>query len=211
MDFNPLHILVPIDFSDTSLTAIKLAHRWSKSLDAHVTLVHAYRMISETEDTRRLSAVELKRQITSDCQDKYLALQAKLDFAIPKDWQFMLEPGFTYHILDKLTLSDTGHIILNAVPTHLSSHQYEEITSMVQATNTPILLIPERYNSPPDSEANTPLSVFTREVFAKKAHTFLPLIASTPDSLVLIKSNHTDSQQFISLFSPNTVRIANFN
>ncbi|PIB35406.1 hypothetical protein BFP72_08360 [Reichenbachiella sp. 5M10] len=211
MDSPPLHLIIPIDFSTATVTALRLAHQWSLAYPLQVSMIHPYRLISSIQG-QHTTGQEIKSQIESDCFKKFGKLEAQLDFTIPHAWELKLEPGFLQHIIGHMTIPSSEHsVLLYPIRMQHADGDTETIESLIYSTDIPILMIHEEYDSAfapkaPHTQCINPLR--QQDCFPQD---FIVQLIQKPHTLAMVYDQDKASKQFIDFLDSISPNMANFN
>lgn len=109
------HLLCPVDFSDSSISALQFAFSLAKESNARLTLVHVFEFHSDEESAKRaLAASESYRQWETDARQR-------LDALIPQDVRTWCTPesrlayGKAYQQILKLAATEQTDLIVMGV------------------------------------------------------------------------------------------------
>lgn len=209
-----LNILVPTDFSEASKTAIRLAIEWSAQLNAKLTVVHAYRLIKESQETGLLDARALKNKVEAKCRLKFEALQDEIDFSPVYEVEFRLDLGFIYNSVKNIFREQSRSIILFGIKPERLPHSYDSLIKMIKGGVSPIFMVHKDYDP---HAAETLKALEDRSIFCSETK-FLDdpghctrKIERAHNQLLVVHAALQRKEEILSMLQPITTRIANFN
>ena len=134
-------ILVPVDFSETSKTAIRLAFEWSNLLKCDVILLGAYRLIQNREKVEKQTAREIRQSIIQQKEKQLTDLQKEIDFSLAHKVTTTLELGFMPNCIQRIVSEQTIDLIIYGIKPKSIPNTNGDLIRSLQDAHTPFLIV----------------------------------------------------------------------
>lgn len=207
------NILVPIDFSETSKTATKLALEWSNLLKCNVTLVHNYRLILD-QKTSHQSPRKIREAIITEKMRSFDLFEKEVDYSKAFSLTTKLELGFTIDSIRRMTEKNEVDLIIYGVKSKEIPHSTRDLIKLLDADLTPILLVHGNHvvdtNEPFDQLENKIESI-TADDFKTDIDKLLNVLEKAPNQSYLIHPSKKPKAHTRSINSSIADRIVNFS
>jgi nucleotide-binding universal stress UspA family protein len=132
----PKSILCAIDFSESSLNALKWAAELSARFNSHLTVLYPYRLLQATKE----DVVELKKKNVELATRKFEALENDYLNGKVMSFEFSPEVGFlTDRIEDHLRKNS---ILLMVIGKNMNSTNQENLDDLINHVKVPVVVIP---------------------------------------------------------------------
>ena len=129
-------ILCPIDFSESSESALKWAAELSSRLNYHLTIVYPYRLLQVANG----EAIFLKKQNEENASKKFAALEKNYLRGKNISYDFSPEVGFVNDRVDYHLKKEA--IVLMVISKNMNLKNSESTEEFINHTNVPVLVVP---------------------------------------------------------------------
>lgn len=132
----PKSILCAIDFSESSLNALKWAAEFSARFNTHLTVLYPYRLLQTSKE----DVVELKKKNVELATRKFEALENDYLNGKVTSFEFSPEVGFlTDRIEDHLRKNS---ILMMVIGKNMNSTNQENLDDLINQVKVPVVVIP---------------------------------------------------------------------
>lgn len=132
----PKSILCAIDFSESSLNALKWAADLSGKFNSHLTVLYPYRLLQ----TNKEDVLELKKKNVELATRKFESLENDFLNGKVTSFEFSPEVGFlTDRIEDHLR---KNHILMMVIGKNMNSSSQENLDELINHVGVPVVVIP---------------------------------------------------------------------
>ncbi|MGL1886843.1 MAG: universal stress protein [Reichenbachiella sp.] len=202
-----INFLVPIDFSETSLSSMNLAITWSNELNAKITFLHSYRLIANSDSKTTDSPREIKSNLEKDVLDQFEKIKKRVDLSNAFKWEFRLEIGFLHHCIKSVAEKEDVDLIIYSMKNEHSPQFHETFLKIIRRTQTPILLI-----QPSQIKGNNLNLVACRTTtnFIEREEGHTNRIAESNQYNLLIYPPNYSKQEISNIISSLSPRLVNF-
>jgi nucleotide-binding universal stress UspA family protein len=129
-------ILCAIDFSESSLNALRWAAELSSRFDCHLTVLYPYRLLQTTKG----ELVEIRNKSVESASKKFEALKSDYLNGKVTSVDFTAEVGFlSDRIEDHLRKNS---ILMMVIGKNMNSTNQENLQDLVSQVNVPVMVIP---------------------------------------------------------------------
>jgi nucleotide-binding universal stress UspA family protein len=129
-------ILCAIDFSESSLNALKWAAELSAKFNSHLTVLYPYRLLQTSKE----DVVELKKKNVELATRKFEALENDYLNGKVTSFEFTPEVGFlTDRIEDHLRKNS---ILMMVIGKNMNSSSQENLDDLLNSVKVPVVVIP---------------------------------------------------------------------
>ena len=129
-------ILCAIDFSESSLNALKWAAELSARFNCHLTVLYSYRLLQTSKE----DVVELKKKNVELATRKFEALENDYLNGKVTSFEFSPEVGFlTDRIEDHLRKNS---VLMLVVGKNMNSTSQENLDDLINHVKVPVMVIP---------------------------------------------------------------------
>lgn len=129
-------ILCAIDFSESSLNALKWAAEFSAKFNSHLTVLYPYRLLQISKE----DVMELKKKNVELATRKFEALENDYLNGKVTSFEFSAEVGFlTDRIEDHLR---KNHILMMVIGKNMNSTSQENLDDLINNVKVPVVVIP---------------------------------------------------------------------
>jgi nucleotide-binding universal stress UspA family protein len=129
-------ILCALDFSESSLNALKWAAELSSRFNCHLTVLYAYRLLQTTRE----DVVQLKKKNEEIATRKFEALENDYLNGKVISFDFTAEVGFlTDRIEDHLRKNS---ILMMVIGKNMNSTNQENLEDLMKRVKIPVVVIP---------------------------------------------------------------------
>jgi nucleotide-binding universal stress UspA family protein len=136
VNFMSKSILCAIDFSESSLNALKWAAEFSAKFNSHLTVLYPYRLLQTSKE----DVVELKRKNVELATRKFEALENDYLNGKVTSFEFSPEVGFlSDRIEDHLR---KNHILMMVIGKNMNSASQENLDDLLHQVKVPVVVIP---------------------------------------------------------------------
>ena len=129
-------ILCPIDFSESSATALKWAAELSSKLNYHLMVLYPYRLLQLTND----DVVHLKKKNEEHASKKFADLEKHYLKGKNISFEFSPEIGFVNDRVDYHLKKEA--IAMLVISKHLNLQGNETQEDFIRNANVPVLVVP---------------------------------------------------------------------
>ena len=135
-------ILCAIDFSESSIQAVKVALTVAKWMKAKVVIMYCYRLISEKDNDE--VTLNLKKNIENEASRKFSELEAKLKSVPDVPYQFITEVGFfSFRIEMFIRKSSTSMLVTgDTVVQNFNDYKNLSFEQFVKTARIPVMIVP---------------------------------------------------------------------
>lgn len=135
------YILCAIDFSESSIHALRWAAKVASGANAHLAVVYSYRLIQ----TGKVSdVVSFKRKMEEESRSKFQELEETLlkDFAISRS--FITEIGFYSDNIEKFIRKNplTLLVLSESMAHAIYDHKNQSLLNFMKSIHVPLLIVP---------------------------------------------------------------------
>jgi nucleotide-binding universal stress UspA family protein len=132
----PKSILCAIDFSESSLNALKWAADLSSKFNSHLTVLYPYRLLQTSKE----DVLELKKKNIELATRKFASLENDYLNGKVMSFEFSPEVGFlTDRIEDHLR---KNHILMMVIGKNMNSSSQENLDELINHVGVPVVVIP---------------------------------------------------------------------
>lgn len=132
----PKSILCAIDFSESSLNALKWAAELSSKFNSHLTVLYPYRLIQSSKE----DVVEIKKKNVELATRKFEALENDYLNGKVTSFEFSPEIGFlSDRVEDHLRKNS---ILLMVIGKHMNTNSQENLDDLINNVKVPVVVIP---------------------------------------------------------------------
>ena len=144
---NKKTILCAIDFSESSLQALKWTMRMAQLAQAQVTVLFCYRLIAAEDDPETLY---LKKKIENDALKKFNDLEKKLGNGQAVPYQFITEVGFfPFRIEVFIRKSPVNLLVLgNSIVENFDEYKNLSFEQFLKDCSVPVVIVPQELKDP---------------------------------------------------------------
>ncbi|MBY0433188.1 MAG: universal stress protein, partial [Cyclobacteriaceae bacterium] len=134
-------VLCAIDFSESSLKAIKWALTLAKLNQEQVAILFCYRLIAEVGEGESL---KVKRDIETKAFEQFQEIEKKLVGVSSVPYQFLTEIGFFSSRIEMfIRRSPVSALVLgNSVVSNFNEYKNLSLDQFLQKTKIPIVIVP---------------------------------------------------------------------
>lgn len=138
------NILVPTDFSNSSVNALNYAIEMAKVCHAEINVLHAYRLIEFESEDHRKNPSEFKRRLENDIQSKFNEISQGFPSA-SESVKCMAYVGFPEDVIEfYLAAQPTDLIVMGALGESRSNAQFgSTFNAVAMAVDLPVLAVPD--------------------------------------------------------------------
>ena len=129
-------ILCPIDFSESSLEALKWATELSSMLNCHLSVLYPYRLLQ----TSKNDVTDLKKKNEEQAAKKFAAVEKSHLKGKDISFDFSAEVGFLddrveYHL-------KKNHILMMVISKSMNNRNKENPEDFIDQSDVPVLVVP---------------------------------------------------------------------
>jgi nucleotide-binding universal stress UspA family protein len=129
-------ILCAVDFSESSLHALRWAARLARQFDAHLTILYTYRLIKAAHG----HALEMKRKIEEDSLQHFQLLEKEYLADPLLSYDFQMEIGFMAdRITDQLRHNHISFLVMDKSLHVVNKEMFDDL---VGSLTIPLVLVP---------------------------------------------------------------------
>jgi Universal stress protein family len=138
-------ILCAIDFSESSLSALKWAFKQAQLTQAQVTILFCYRLISIGDEQE--SSI-MKRDMEAKAFNQFQEIEKKLTDVTPVPYEFVTEIGFFSSRIEMfIRKSPVSLLVLgNSVVSNFNEYKSMSFDQFIMKTKVPVVIVPEKGN-----------------------------------------------------------------
>ena len=140
-------ILVPVDFSETSKNAVRMAFEWSNLLKCEVTLLCAYRLIQNNEHGKALTARQIRETIINRKHAQLEQLKSEIDFSIAHEVKSLFELGFMPNCIERVVKEEKIDLIIYGLKPKSIPNTNVDLIRSLQDDHTPFLIVHGNYKT----------------------------------------------------------------
>lgn len=135
-------ILCAIDFSESSLQALRWTMKLAQLTQAQVTVLFCYRLIAAVDDAETLY---LKKNMENDALKKFKEIEKKLVNGKPVSYQFVTEVGFfPFRIEMFIRKSPVNLLVLgNSIIENFNEYKNLSFEQFLKSSKIPVVIVPE--------------------------------------------------------------------
>ena len=139
---NKKTILCAIDFSESSLHALKWTMKMAKLTHAQVTVLFCYRLIAAQDDAETLS---LKKNMENEALKKFNEIEKGMDHSKTVSYQFVTEVGFyPFRIEMFIRKSPVNMLVLgNSIIDNFNEYKSLSFEQFLKSSKIPVVVVPE--------------------------------------------------------------------
>ena len=139
---NNTTILCAIDFSESSLQALKWTLKMARLTRATVTVLFCYRLIAIGDDEETL---DLKKNMENEALKKFNEIEKKLMKGQAVSYQFVTEVGFfPFRIEMFIRKSPVGLLVMgNSIIQNFDEYKNLSFEQFLKNSNVPVVIVPE--------------------------------------------------------------------
>ncbi|MFY0628546.1 MAG: universal stress protein [Reichenbachiella sp.] len=206
------NILVPIDFSETSKTATRLAIEWSKLFHCNVILVHNYRLILDHKNANK-SPRAAREGIVSEKLKQIDKFEKEVNFNNAHSLTTKLELGFTIDSIKRMTAEGQIDLIIYGVKSLDVPHSTNDLLKILESQLAPVLIIHGNHvidNTEPFEQLDNKIISVGYKNFKEHIDSHLATLDNAPNLSYLIHPISNPELQISSSNSSIAERIVNF-
>ena len=129
-----------IDFAESSLHALRWAAAMAAKLNAHVTIVHPYRL---NQLEKKENMIKVKKAIDVDAAQNFDRI-AKTIFKPSQSYDFRSEVGF---IADRVQdFLHKNRVVMLVISKSMVGANREVLDELIQQSDVPLVIVPEATN-----------------------------------------------------------------
>ena len=134
-------ILCAIDFSESSIQALRWTLKEAKLIDARVTILFCYRLISDQSK----SVLDLKRLIELDANQKFRKIEAEIVHGNGPAYQFITEVGFfSSRIASLIENTPVCMVVIgNSIIEFFNDNHNPSFETFLMTSLIPVVILPE--------------------------------------------------------------------
>lgn len=135
-------ILCAIDFSEASLPTLKWALRLAQLMQAHVTVMFCYRLITSGDDEE---TSDLKRRMESEAVKKFNEIEKKLMKSSIAAYQFVTEVGFFSYRIETFIRNNQVNLLVmeNSIIQNFDEYKNLSFEVFLKNSKVPVLIVPQ--------------------------------------------------------------------
>ncbi|SRR5258708_16022427 len=135
-------ILCAIDFSESSLLALKWTMKMARLIQTKVTVLFCYRLIAAGDHGQTL---DLKRNMEHDALKKFHEIEKKLINGKAVPYQFVTEVGFfPFRIETFIDKSPVGLLVMgNSIIQNFDEYKNLSFEQFLKNIKVPVIVVPE--------------------------------------------------------------------
>ena len=139
---NKKTILCAMDFSESSVEALKWTLKVAQVAQAHVIFLFCYRLIAAEDDAETMN---LKKNMETDALKKFKELEKKYITTKAAPYQFVTEVGFfPFRIEMFLRKSPVQLLVMgNTIIENFSEYKNLSFEQFLKNSNVPVVIIPK--------------------------------------------------------------------
>ncbi|UXP31431.1 universal stress protein [Reichenbachiella agarivorans] len=210
MQAGSFNILILTDFSIVSKAAVRWGYEWSRHPSSKVTLLHAYRLITQNNlggDT----AIEIKEQIIQENQTKYQMLQNEFNLDSVSSWDFRLELGFIHHVAAQVSKECHANLVIMGCDMMKQSVLSNDLFNIIQSLPIPILLVSSEQTDPVKTHTTDLIIPCQKDKFTKNPDLYIRRLSHADEKALLLYHHDTDPKQLLDSLHALSSKVANFN
>jgi nucleotide-binding universal stress UspA family protein len=138
-------ILCAIDFSESSLSALRWAFKLAQLTQAQVTILFCYRLISIGDE---LESSIMKRDMEEKALNQFHEIEKKLTDVMPVPYEFVTEIGFFSSRIEMFIRKDSVSVLVlgNSVTSNFNEYKNMSFDQFIMKTKVPVVIVPEKGN-----------------------------------------------------------------
>lgn len=138
-------ILCAIDFSESSLSALRWAFKLAELTQAQVTILFCYRLISFGDE---LESSIMKRDIEAKAVEQFHDIEKKIMDFTPVPYEFITEIGFFSSRIEMyIRKSSVSMLVMgNSVIANFNEHKNLNFDQFLLKTKIPVVIVPTEIN-----------------------------------------------------------------
>ncbi len=206
-------ILVPVDFSETSKTAMRLAFEWSNLLKCEVILLATYRLIQNGATEVEQSPREIRKAIKEQKSVQFDMLKKELDFDVAHQVSIVIELGFMPNCIQQIVQEQDIDLIIYGVKPKAIPNTNADLIRALKDDHTPFLIVHGNHqNVHFQSIDELENDIKNKELgdFIQNFETYLSDLDRFPHTSFMIHPSGTKNHSF-DRHSSIVERITNFN
>lgn len=135
-------ILCAIDFSESSLQALKWTMRMAQLYEAEVTFLFCYRLITVSDEGESLN---VKRDMEADALNRFHQIEAKCIRVTTVPYQFVMEIGFFSSRIELFMRRSPVSLLVLGTSMIKDFNEYKNLSfdQFLSATKIPVIIAPE--------------------------------------------------------------------
>ena len=206
------NILVPIDFSEESKAATRLAFEWSSMLKCNIILLHTYRLIVDEDSQQTDSPREIRESIISRKMQDFERFKSEIDFSKAYKFSFTLELGFAPESVARSTKDNDIDLVIIGTDATQSSTSRKGFETIINKTAVPVLLVDQAYPFQTNGEElNLDILSMENSTFVNNIDRQIDKLSKNPAQVYLVYPSPDHEKQFTGKLSSIANRIVNFN
>lgn len=138
-------ILVPIDFSPSSINALEYGIRLAESTGSELIIMHAYRLLKPHVKSYTSYGKSLREVLNKEYNEQFRKIEKRLLKDSKVEYEFQLEIGFAADIIESIVQSRVLDLIVMGAKGDgaLEKLLGSTTTTVINSTNVPVMVIPE--------------------------------------------------------------------
>lgn len=138
-------ILCAIDFSESSLSVVKMAVELANLYNIPVIILYSFRLVQ----SEKMSVPEYRKSMEMRARKDFENLLKKLNVSDSVKYEFRCEIGFLTDRIEAFTeKSDVGMIVLSQdLADSINDHKELSFQHFISAAKTPLLIVPKETTS----------------------------------------------------------------
>lgn len=135
------HILCAIDFSESSVNALRWARKLAVGSDATLAVLYSYRLLQ----TGKLNDIVSFRKKTEEDSRKKFADMQKLVFGVEVPTSFITEIGFFSDNIENFIRKNPGTlaVLSEAMANSIYDHKGQSLHHFLKTLRVPLLIVPD--------------------------------------------------------------------
>jgi nucleotide-binding universal stress UspA family protein len=137
-------ILVPTDFSRNAESALRYAIEFAKEFQAHLVILHSYRLLQTAVPSGDLSPFSIKNQWDKDTWEKFKHLEKRLIKGSNIKYDFEVDVGFASDaIISSVIANKVNLVIMGSAGAGTMSQVLGSTTlKIIDKINCPVMVVP---------------------------------------------------------------------
>lgn len=145
------HVLCAIDFSESSIQALKWANKIAAGTGASLAVQYSYRLIQQGKVPDVLS---FKRKTEEESRRKFAQIESELFKGNGMSKSFITEIGFCSDNIENFVRKNPSTMVVlsEELAESIYDHKGETLIAFLKGLNVPLLVVPNDDNATPPSE-----------------------------------------------------------
>ena len=138
----PKMVLCPVDFSDSSIGALRYAMGVARKEEAGLAVLYTYRL---TQLQKGEEVLSFRKKMEEEARQKFMKLESSIKAIVDLAPDFMVQIGFvTDSILGYVRKHEVSLLVLDRGIYHLLNDHGEAPDEFLHSLNVPFVIVPEK-------------------------------------------------------------------